>query len=191
MGRCARLQRAVAADRPPGGLDAGPTRTPRAPRDDRGPQTFIFGDRFAVGEKISLLGAAPGDIEGVVEQVKLSALHLRAPTGELLVIPNGEVRVVRNYSRGLFSSASVRIRVKVTDLAKTLAALEVIKDEAMAVLPNLIEPWQVISEDGLIAHETQLLVVAKARFGAAAVMRPRLLAFLHERLADADVALAD
>lgn len=153
--------------------------------------TFIFGDRFAVGEKISLLGAAPGEVEGVVEKVTLSALHLRATTGELLVVPNGEVRVVRNFSRGLFSSASVRIRVKATDLAKTLAALEAMQDEALAALPNLIERWQVISEDGLIAQETQLLLVAKARFGSAALMRPRLLAFLHERLADAHVALTD
>lgn len=153
--------------------------------------TFIFGDRFAVGEKISLLGAAPGEVEGVVEKVRLSALHLRAPSGELLVVPNGEVRVVRNFSRGLFSSASVRIRVKATDLSRTLEALEVMQAEALALLPDLMEPWQVISEDGLIAQETQLLVVAKARFGAAAAMRPRLLAFLHERLANADVALAD
>jgi small conductance mechanosensitive channel len=153
--------------------------------------TFIFGDRFTVGEKVSLLGAAPGEVEGIVERVNLSTLHLRAPSGELLVVPNGEVRVVRNFSRGLFSSASVRIRVKAADLGRTLLALEAMRGEAMSALPDLIEPWQVISEDGLIGHETQLLVVAKARFGAAAGVRPRLLAFLHERLADADVTLAD
>lgn len=153
--------------------------------------TFIFGDRFAVGEKVSLLGAAPGEVEGVVEQVTLSTLLLRAPTGELLVVPNGEVRVVRNYSRGLFSSASVRIRVRAADLARTLEALEAMRDEALASLPDLIEPWQVISDDGLIGHETQLLLVAKARFGAAATLRPRLLALLHARLSGADIELAD
>ena len=98
---------------------------------------------------------------------------------------------MRNFSRGLFSSASVRVRVKAADLARTLEALEAMRDEALSALPNLIEPWQVISEDGLIGHETVLLVVAKARFGAAATLRPRLLTFLHERLADADVALAE
>ncbi len=53
-----------------------------------------------------------------------------------------------------------------------------------------IEPWQVISPEGMIRQHTELPMVAKARFGKAAEMRPRLLNLIHERLAEAGMALA-
>jgi len=54
---------------------------------------LIFEDAFAVGEKVEVLG-----VEGVIEEVNLRTTWLRAPTGELYIVPNGEVRVVRNFS---------------------------------------------------------------------------------------------
>jgi hypothetical protein len=63
--------------------------------------------------------------------------------------------------------------------------------EAVSLLPNLLEPWQVISENGTIGQQTELTLLAKARFGKAAEMRPRLLALVQERLAEAGITLAD
>jgi hypothetical protein len=54
-----------------------------------------------------------------------------------------------------------------------------------------LEPWQVISESGVIGQQTELTLLAKARFGQAAEMRPRLLALAQQRLAEANVDLAD
>jgi hypothetical protein len=62
--------------------------------------------------------------------------------------------------------------------------------EAVHVLPNLLEPWQVISEHGEIGQQIELTLLAKARFGQAAELRPRLLALVQERLAEAGIALA-
>jgi hypothetical protein len=50
----------------------------------------------------------------------------------------------------------------------------------VTLLPNLLEPWQVISDSGTIGHQTELTLVAKACFGQAAQMRPRLLALVQE-----------
>jgi hypothetical protein len=47
----------------------------------------------------------------------------------------------------------------------------------------------VISESGIIGQHTDLTLVAKARFGTAAEMQPRLLALVQERLEEAGVAL--
>ena len=45
--------------------------------------TFMFEDTFAVGEKVEVLG-----VHGVVETVDLRATWIRAPSGELQVVPN-------------------------------------------------------------------------------------------------------
>jgi len=146
--------------------------------------SFIFEDTFAVGEKVELL-----EIQGVIERVDLRTTFLRAPTGELYVIPNGEVRVVRNFSRGKFSTLEVTLKLASADLARAIDLLEELSLEAVALLPNLLEPWRILSESGVIGQQTALTLLARARFGKAAEMRPRLLALVHERLAEADIQM--
>ena len=150
--------------------------------------SFIFEDTFSVGEKTELFGAVP--VEGVVEAVNLRTTSVRASTGELFVVPNGEIRTVRNFSRGKFSIANITLKISAADLSETLTILEALGPEAVTLLPNLIEPWQVISPEGVIGQNTELTLVAKARFGMAAEMRPRLLNLVQERLADAGIELA-
>jgi small-conductance mechanosensitive channel len=147
---------------------------------------LIFEDTFAVGEKVEIL-----QVEGVVEAVNLRTTWLRAPTGELYVIPNGEIRVVRNFSRGRFSLLKITLKVEAADLGRALPVLQDLGKEAVALLPSLLEPWQVISESGVIGQQTELTLLAKARFGQAAETRPPLLALAQERLAAADVDLVD
>lgn len=146
---------------------------------------LIFEDTFAVGEKVEILG-----VQGVVEVVNLRTTCMRAPTGELYVVPNGEIRVVRNFSRGRFSTAKLKLKIASADLGSALPLLEELGKEAVAMLPNLLEPWQVISESGTIGQETELTLLAKARFGQAAEMCPRLLALVQERMSEAGVTLA-
>jgi small conductance mechanosensitive channel len=145
---------------------------------------FLFEDTFHVGEKVEML-----EVTGVVEMVNLRTTHIRAPTGELYVMPNGEIRVVRNFSRGRFSTVKITIKLPGTDVTEALTALEQIAPEAMMLLPNLLEPWQVISETGMIGQQTELTLIAKTRFGKAAETQPRLLALVQERLEEAGVAL--
>ncbi len=146
---------------------------------------LIFEDTFAVGEKVEILG-----IEGIVEAVNLRTTWLRAPTGELYVLPNGEIRVVRNFSRGRFSIAKITLKIAAADLNQALLILSELGSEAVALLPDLLEPWQVISESGVIGQQMELTLLAKARFGQAAEMRPRLLALVQERLLENGIALA-
>ena len=149
--------------------------------------SFIFEDTYSVGEKTELFGAVP--VEGVVEAINLRTTSVRASTGELYVVPNGEIRTVRNFSRGKFSIANITLKISAADLSSTLTILEALGPEAVTLLPNLIEPWQVISPEGVIGQNTELTLVAKARFGMAAEMRPRLLNLVQERLADAGIEL--
>jgi moderate conductance mechanosensitive channel len=147
---------------------------------------FIFEDTYDIGEKVELL-----ETEGVVEKINLRNTWLRSPTGELYVIPNGEIRLIRNFSRGKFSSACVSLKIHSTDIGRALALLEELASEAVVLLPNLLEPWQVISKEGLLGQQAELSLVAKARFGKAAEMLPRLLALVQERCVAANIELAD
>ena len=152
--------------------------------------SFVFENAFDVGEKVELSGLPGGRaVEGVVEAVHLRTTLVRAVTGEPYLVPNGEIRVVRNYSRGRFSVADIKINISSTSLNTTLPLLESLGTEAVALLPNLIEPWQVISETGAIGQTVELTLLAKARFGTAAEMRPRLLALVQERLGQIGVSL--
>ncbi len=147
---------------------------------------FFFEDTFAVGEKVEIVG-----VEGVIEAMNLRTTRMRAPTGELLIVPNGEIRTVRNYSRGRFSTTNVTLKINASDLPQALPLLESLGVEAVSELPNLLEPWQVISGAGVIGQYTELTLLAKSRFGKAADMRPRLLSLIQERLEAAEIHLAN
>jgi small conductance mechanosensitive channel len=149
--------------------------------------SFLFEDTFAVGEKIEIRGIPT--IEGVVERINVRTTMLRSPSGELYVVPNGEIRAVRNFSRGKFSIAKVTLKILASDLGNALTMLETLGSEAVILLPNLIEPWQVTSLEGVIGQYTELTLIAKARFGKAAELRPRLLTLVQERLSEMDIQL--
>jgi moderate conductance mechanosensitive channel len=143
--------------------------------------SFIFEDTFDVGDKIEI-PLMPQRVEGVVEKVSLRITQIRGIDGELYTMPNGDIRLVRNFSRGDYSPTSVTLKVPAADLGKTLTHLESISTKAMVLLPNLIEPWRVISQSGELGDEAELTVLAKAKFGKGAEMRTRMLALLHDEL---------
>jgi len=149
---------------------------------------IIFEDRFTVGEKV-LVKAQLERLEGVIEHVSLSSTWLRAPTGELFVIPNGEMRFVCNYSRGLHSSANVTIKIPATHLDQALPLLKNLGQEAVGLLPGLSEPWRVISETGAMGQHVELTLVVKTNFAQGADLRPHLLALVQKRLTLADIPL--
>ena len=146
---------------------------------------IVFDNTFTVGEKVTFTDI---DVEGVIEQVALRTTHIRAPTGELFIIPNGDVRTVRNFSRGLFSQVRTTFVVPAAKLNLALDELELLGRVAMMELPNLIEPWQIFSEDD-VGQTAKLVLIAKARHGRGAEMKPRLEALVHEHLADAHIQL--
>ena len=150
---------------------------------------FMVEDTLDVGEKVELLGVPGGPVEGVIEAMNLRVTLLRSTTGENYTIPNGEIRIIRNFSRGRFSISKIKLKIAGADLENALGVLEDLGAEAVSLLPNLLEPWEVVSPDGAVGPQTELLIVAKARFGQASKMRSRLLSLVQKRLADAAIEL--
>lgn len=147
--------------------------------------SFIFEDTMAVGEKVEIVGIA-----GVVEAVNLRTTLLRAPTGELYTVPNGEIRLIRNFSRGRYSSLELIVKITAADLARALVVLEELGREIAATEADILEPWQILAETGVLVGHTDLKLLAKARWGRAGELRPRLLAAVQTRLAEAGITLA-
>jgi moderate conductance mechanosensitive channel len=152
--------------------------------------SFIFEDSFDVGDKIEI-PLFPQRVEGVVEQVSLRITRVRGVDGELYTMPNGDIRLLRNFSRGKFSSAKVTIKVKTHHLDQAIDLLEALGEEAMTLLPNLLAPWQVISTEQSVGQQTELVLTAKARFGKAAELRPRLMQLVQGRLRAAEIELGE
>ncbi|MDX9864166.1 MAG: mechanosensitive ion channel family protein [Anaerolineaceae bacterium] len=153
---------------------------------------FMSEDNFSVGDKVEVFSSIGlGGVQGVVESVHLRTTFLRSTSGELYLIPNSEMRIVRNFSRGRFSIVKITLAVSSTDLSRSLVLLEDMREDAVLELPNLLEPWQIISDSGKMGEQTELTLVAKARFGKAGEMRPRLLAVVQRELEKENIALVN
>jgi len=143
---------------------------------------LIFKDEFAIGEKVEI-----GDrtVTGVVESVSLTTTTLRGDSGELWIVPNGDVRTIRNFSRSSFSPAHIRLTIPTSQLHEGLAALQAIAADPG---PDVVEPPQIISEEGKIGETTSLMLKVKVRTGHAPQVRRTLLQRLHATLAERQVA---
>jgi moderate conductance mechanosensitive channel len=146
--------------------------------DFLGGVVLLFEDQFALGDKVEI---GDKNVSGVVERVSLRTTHIRGDSGELWIVPNGDVRTIRNFTRGSFSPANIRLTVPTAKLDETLAMLaELIADPG----PGVIEPPEIISEDGEIGAMTVLMLKVKAHHGLGPQVRRQLLARLQVALTE-------
>lgn len=139
---------------------------------------LVFEDQFALGDKVEI---GDRNVMGVVEQVSLRAVHLRGESGELWIVPNGDVRTIRNFSRGSFSPANLKLTIPTDKLDETLALLlDIITEPG----PYVLEQPEIISEEGEIGDMTTLLLKVKAEYGHAPLVRRNLLARVQATLTE-------
>ena len=103
---------------------------------------IIMENQYAVGDFITV-----GSASGEVERITLRTTQVRARNGDLHIVPNGEVRVLANQTKG-WSRAVVEVGVAYEeDLERALDVLRA-SGEAFAQDPvlgtSLLEPPQVL-----------------------------------------------
>jgi len=82
---------------------------------------ILFENQYLVGDFIQI-----GDAMGKVEEINIRTTHIRDESGKLVIIPNGQIKTVVNFSKG-YANAVVDIK------APTSANLEqVMRDMAEA-----------------------------------------------------------
>ena len=151
---------------------------------------FIFRNTFTIGEKVELTVAGV-TVGGTVEEVNVTDTLLRATSGESYVVPNGDIVVIRNFSRAPYSSARVNLVINSGELGKAITVLEEMSETAGHWLPELIEPFQVLSTSENMSNKVELTVMAHCSFAKAATIRLRLMDLIYRRLREAGVALLD
>lgn len=149
----------------------------------------LFEDRFDVGDNIEIV-RLEDEVRGIVEGANIRTMSLRTRSGELLVVPQGQVRILRNFTRGAFTGTDVTVTVGAGDLARAMSLLADLSWEAPSLLPNLIEPWDVHSQAGDVSTQSALVIHAKAVYGRGSELRLEIMSLVQERLAAADIPLA-
>jgi moderate conductance mechanosensitive channel len=150
---------------------------------------FIFNVTFDIGEKVEFF-LPPENIQGVVEEINLTTTLVRSSTGELFTLPNGEIRIVRNFSRGKFSNANISLFVTPQDVGRATDVLKGLCSEIFAELDDLLEPYQVVGSNNLSGSKVEIIVAAKAAYGRAADLRLQLMDKIQERLHSENIELA-
>jgi hypothetical protein len=72
-----------------------------------------------------------------------------------------------------------------------LDVLERLGQEAPVLLPDLTEPWQVISTAETLGAKAEVTVIAHTSFAKAATLRLQIFGLINQRLTEAGIELLD
>ncbi|HNS97166.1 MAG TPA: mechanosensitive ion channel family protein [Polyangiaceae bacterium] len=122
---------------------------------------LLFDGALSPGDLVKI-----GDVQGVVESVGLRATQVRAISGQLFYIPNGQITVVGNASRG-WNRAIVDIGVAYEqDTRRGLSVLQQVAQQwAKDNKAICLEPPEVQGIVSLNASDVGLRVIVKVKQG--------------------------
>lgn len=125
---------------------------------------ILLEDQFGIGDLVTIAG-----VTGTVEEMSLRRTTVRDFNGTLYTVPNSEIKVVSNVSKGW---ARVIVDVDVayeTDLGHAMNVLARV-GEALASAPefqaDVLEPPQVLGVMALADSGVTLRIVVKVKAGA-------------------------
>src|SRR5205807_8576382 len=131
---------------------------------------FLIAERqYGFGDviRVSPPGATTGVI-GTVEEVTLRVTRLRTANGELLMLPNGEIRQVTNLSRD-WARAVIDIPVVAgTDIARATEILRSVGEAGFGdddLRPLLLDPPSVMGVEGIQVCQVTIRLVARTQPG--------------------------
>ena len=111
-------------------------------KDFIGGVLVILENQYGVGDVISV-----GGVEGRVEQITLRTTQVRAINGDLHIVPNGEVRVLTNMTRGwsrVLLDVGVAYEEEMDHALSVLAAASEAFAQDPAFAPDILERPEVL-----------------------------------------------
>jgi len=119
---------------------------------------ILFEDQYSVGDYVTI-----GDYTGIVEEVGIRVTKLKDFSGELHIIPNGQITVVTNMGRGpMRSSVVVRIAYE-EDIDKAIKVIEEVLDKIKKANDSIIEGPSVLGVTSLGDSGVDITIVAKTK----------------------------
>ena len=117
---------------------------------------ILFEDQFAVGDYVEA-----GGVEGVVEENGLRICKIRSWTGQLHIIPNGEIKKVTNFNRGhMMAVVTVGIAYE-EDIDRTIEVLKKECETAKEDIPALLEVPEVQGVTALADFSVNIRTAAR------------------------------
>jgi small conductance mechanosensitive channel len=95
---------------------------------------ILFEDQFAVGDYVEAAG-----VVGVVEEMGLRTCKIRKWTGQLHIIPNGEITKITNYNRGYMMAVAVVGIAYEEDIDRAMEVLRKESEAAHREIPSIME----------------------------------------------------
>ncbi len=127
-------------------------------RDFLGGFLILLEDQFAVGDLVRMAG-----LEGVVEEMGLRTTRLRAPGGEVHLIPNGRIQEVTNLSRGAMQvSFTVSVPYK-ADIDRASSVIDEALSRYSAGNPAIVKAPTVLGVEELTGTSVRLLIGGTTR----------------------------
>jgi moderate conductance mechanosensitive channel len=150
-------------------------------KDFIGGVLVLIENQYRVGDTVQI-----GAVTGKVEQITLRATYVREASGRLVIVPNGDVRVVANASQG-WALVTIDLSLPLdADIEQARRVLQSSLDKAKAdpaFSPLLLEPPQVAPWHGLSERAVQIRLTAKTtpdmQYDVARMLRQRALDALN------------
>ncbi len=119
---------------------------------------ILLEDQFAVGDYIQI-----SSFEGIVEELGLRVTKLRDFSGELHIIPNSEIHVVTNRTRGAMR-AVVNVEIAYEeDINKAIRVIEELSREIRDSNEFILEGPTVLGVDAFGASGVSIRITAKTQ----------------------------
>lgn len=117
---------------------------------------LIFEDQYNVGDYVEI-----GGVSGIVDEIGLRTTKLRDFGGQFHIIPNGEITIVTNHSRGMMR-ALVNINIAYEeDLDKVFKALDDVCQRVKKKRDDILEGPTVLGISNLGPTEIVVSILAR------------------------------
>ncbi|MCM3603088.1 mechanosensitive ion channel family protein [Robertmurraya korlensis] len=117
---------------------------------------IIFEDQFSVGDFVRI-----GQFEGTVEEIGLRTTKIKTWTGELHILPNGNITEVTNFS--LYNSMAV-VDLSISyesDIKKAEAVISELLHEMPAKYEDIVKTPEILGVQNLAASDVVLRIAAE------------------------------
>ncbi|MGI8387669.1 mechanosensitive ion channel family protein [Robertmurraya sp. P23] len=117
---------------------------------------IIFEDQFSVGDFVRI-----GQFEGTVEEIGLRTTKIKTWTGELHILPNGNITEVTNFS--LYNSMAV-VDLSISyesDIKKAESVISELLHEMPAKYEDIVKTPEILGVQNLAASDVVLRIAAE------------------------------
>jgi len=119
---------------------------------------IVFEDIFSVGDMINVAGN-----QGTVLEIGIRSTKMKTVTGEIVTIPNGDIRQVINFSVSNSMAVLDILVSSQSDLELTLQTLEKVADSVQEKYPQIVAKPTVLGVQSMDANETTIRMIAEVQ----------------------------